>query len=91
MKHYLNSNDPLFDPVTLGYVLHRGAIRDRKKTITSTRDQVLGAANSNWQELLRLIQLNRLNGLSGSVSSGKLMVDTTKRPRNRILMVRLQP
>jgi len=33
MKHYLNSNDPLFDPVTLGYVLHRGTIREREKQI----------------------------------------------------------
>jgi hypothetical protein len=33
MKHYLHSNDPLFDPVTLGYVLHRGAIRERNKEL----------------------------------------------------------
>jgi len=33
MKRYLQSNDPLFDPVTLGYVLHRGAIRDRNKRL----------------------------------------------------------
>jgi hypothetical protein len=33
MKHYLNSNDPLFDPVTLGYVLHRGTIRERNKQL----------------------------------------------------------
>jgi hypothetical protein len=33
MKHYLHSNDPLFDPVTLGYVLHRGAIRDRNRRL----------------------------------------------------------
>jgi hypothetical protein len=33
MKHYLHSNDPLFDPVTLGNVLHRGAIRDRNRRL----------------------------------------------------------
>jgi hypothetical protein len=33
MKHYLHSNDPLFDPVMLGYVLHRGAIRERDKQL----------------------------------------------------------
>jgi len=33
MKHYLHSNDPLFDPVMLGYVLHRGAIRARNKRL----------------------------------------------------------
>jgi len=33
MKRYLHSNDPLFDAVTLGYVLHRGAIRDRNKRL----------------------------------------------------------
>jgi hypothetical protein len=33
MKRYLHSNDPLFDPVMLGYVLHRGAIRARNKRL----------------------------------------------------------
>jgi hypothetical protein len=33
MKRYLHSNDTLFDAVTLGYVLHRGAIRDRNKRL----------------------------------------------------------
>jgi hypothetical protein len=33
MKHYLHSNDPLFDPVTLGYVLYRGTIRERNKQL----------------------------------------------------------
>jgi hypothetical protein len=33
MKHYLHSYDPLFDPATLGYVLHRGAIRERHKQV----------------------------------------------------------
>jgi len=33
MKRYLNSTDPLFDPVTLGYVLRRGAIRDRNRQL----------------------------------------------------------
>jgi hypothetical protein len=33
MKRYLHSNDPLFDPVTLGYVLHRGTIRERNKQL----------------------------------------------------------
>jgi hypothetical protein len=33
MKRYLSSNDPLFDPVTLGYLLHRGTIRDHNKRI----------------------------------------------------------
>jgi hypothetical protein len=56
MKRYLHSNDPLFDPVVLGYVLHRGAIRARNKTITSARDQVTGAKISNWKESFRLIR-----------------------------------
>jgi len=43
MKHYLNSNDPLFDPITLGYVLHRGAIRDRNKRL-------------RWQGIRSLVQ-----------------------------------
>src|ERR1700730_14194987 len=43
MKHYLHSNDPLFDPVTLGYVLHRGAIRDRNKRL-------------RWQGIKSLVQ-----------------------------------
>jgi hypothetical protein len=33
MKHYFHSNDPLFDPVTLGYALHRGTIRERNKQL----------------------------------------------------------
>jgi hypothetical protein len=43
MKHYLHSNDPLFDPATLGYVLHRGAIRDRNKRL-------------RWQGIKSLVQ-----------------------------------
>jgi hypothetical protein len=33
MKHFLHSNDPLFDPATLGYLLHRGTIRERNKRL----------------------------------------------------------
>ena len=33
MKRYLHSNDPLFDPATLGYLLHRGTIRERNKQL----------------------------------------------------------
>jgi hypothetical protein len=33
VKTILRSNDPLFDPVMLGYLLHRGAIRDRNKRL----------------------------------------------------------
>jgi hypothetical protein len=43
MKRYLHSNDPLFDAVTLGYVLHRGAIRDRNKRL-------------RWQGIKSLLQ-----------------------------------
>ena len=43
MKHYLNSNDSLFDPVTLGYVLHRAAIRERNKRL-------------RWQGIKSLVQ-----------------------------------
>ena len=43
MKRYLHSNDPLFDPVTLGYLLHRGAIRDRNKQL-------------RWQGIKSLVQ-----------------------------------
>jgi hypothetical protein len=43
MKHYLHSNDPLFDPAILGYVLHRGAIRDRNKRL-------------RWQGIKSLVQ-----------------------------------
>jgi hypothetical protein len=43
MKHYLQSNDPLFDPVTLGYVLHLGTIRDLNKRL-------------RWQGIKSLVQ-----------------------------------
>jgi hypothetical protein len=43
MKHYLHSNDPLFDPATLGYLLHRGAIRERNKRL-------------RWQGIKSLVQ-----------------------------------
>jgi hypothetical protein len=33
MKRYVQWNDPLFDAVALGYVLHRGGIRDRNKRL----------------------------------------------------------
>jgi hypothetical protein len=33
MKHNPITNDPLFDPVTLGYVLHWGTIRERNKQL----------------------------------------------------------
>ena len=66
MKRYLHSNDPLFDPVMLGYVLHRGAIRARNKTFTSARDQVTGAKISNWKESFRLIR----TGARGQLQRG---------------------
>ena len=62
MKCYLNSND-LFDPVTLGYVLHRGTIRDRNKRLRWRGIKSFGAENSNWQNPFRLIPFNSLIGL----------------------------
>jgi hypothetical protein len=49
MKRY-NLNDPLFDPVTLGYVLHQEAIRDHNKRL-------------RWQGIKSLVQRIR-NGKS---------------------------
>jgi hypothetical protein len=56
MKHYLHSNDPLFDPATLGYLLHRGAIRDRNKRLRWQGIKSLGAEHSEWKESFRLIR-----------------------------------
>jgi hypothetical protein len=54
MKRYLNSNDPLFDPVMFGYVLHRGAIRDRNKRLRW--QGIKSVVQRNWQESFRLIR-----------------------------------
>jgi hypothetical protein len=79
MKRYLHSNDPLFDPVTLGYVLQKGDDPRSQQAITSARDQVLVAANSLWQEPFRLIHLKSTGRV---ISNQKANRDIAERVRN---------
>jgi len=57
---YLHSIDPLFDLVTLGYVLHRGTIRERNKQLRGQGITSHWSSESNWQESSLLIRFKPL-------------------------------